>query len=113
MNGRPRTKAAKKRRVKMKKDRREKKTLSRVMPMLSRATVYNTLNLFVEKGLLRELVARYVADRNALPESWREEAGRLDARRRNRLIGDFVAGMTDRYAIGEHKRLFATTPALR
>ena len=34
-------------------------TLSRVkerFPMLSRATVYNTLNLFVEKGLLRELV---------------------------------------------------------
>jgi Fur family iron response transcriptional regulator len=26
------------------------------IPMLSRATVYNTLNLFVEKGLLRELV---------------------------------------------------------
>lgn len=25
-------------------------------PMLSRATVYNTLNLFVEKGLLRQLV---------------------------------------------------------
>ena len=26
------------------------------LPMLSRATVYNTLNLFVRKGLLRELV---------------------------------------------------------
>lgn len=26
------------------------------LPMLSRATIYNTLNLFVEKGLLRELV---------------------------------------------------------
>ena len=25
-------------------------------PVLSRATVYNTLNLFVEKGLLRELI---------------------------------------------------------
>jgi Fur family transcriptional regulator, iron response regulator len=25
-------------------------------PMISRATVYNTLNLFVEKGLLRQLV---------------------------------------------------------
>jgi hypothetical protein len=36
MNGRPRTKASKKRRVQMKKERREKKTLSRVMPMLSR-----------------------------------------------------------------------------
>lgn len=31
---------------------RVKKTL----PVLSRATVYNTLNLFVKKGLLRELV---------------------------------------------------------
>ena len=28
----------------------------RRFPLLSRATVYNTLNLFVEKGLLRELV---------------------------------------------------------
>jgi Fur family transcriptional regulator, iron response regulator len=28
----------------------------RTFPMLSRATVYNTLNLFVAKGLLRELV---------------------------------------------------------
>jgi Fur family iron response transcriptional regulator len=26
------------------------------LPMISRATVYNTLNLFVEKGLIRELV---------------------------------------------------------
>ena len=36
MNGRPRTKASKKRRLQVKKTRREKKTLSRVMPMLSR-----------------------------------------------------------------------------
>jgi Fur family transcriptional regulator, iron response regulator len=36
-------------------------------PMLSRATTYNTLNLFVEKGLLRELVlaeGRVVFDPN-------------------------------------------------
>ena len=30
--------------------------VKRGFPMLSRATVYNTLNLFTEKGLLRELV---------------------------------------------------------
>src|SRR5262245_49236307 len=30
--------------------------VSRSLPLLSRATVYNTLNLFVEKGLLREFV---------------------------------------------------------
>ena len=36
MNARPRTKAAKKRRVRMKAERREKKYASMVMPMLSR-----------------------------------------------------------------------------
>ena len=30
--------------------------VKRGFPMLSRATVYNTLNLFTQKGLLRELV---------------------------------------------------------
>ena len=29
--------------------------VERALPMVSRATVYNTLNLFVERGLLREL----------------------------------------------------------
>jgi Fe2+ or Zn2+ uptake regulation protein len=39
----------------------------RRFPMLSRATVYNTLNLFVEKGILRELAlaeGRVVFDPN-------------------------------------------------
>jgi hypothetical protein len=36
MNGRPRTKGSKKRRMAIKTERRLKKTLSRVMPMLSR-----------------------------------------------------------------------------
>ncbi len=31
-------------------------TVRRGFPMISRATVYNTLNLFVSKGLLRELI---------------------------------------------------------
>jgi Fur family iron response transcriptional regulator len=30
-------------------------SVQETFPMISRATVYNTLNLFVEKGLLREL----------------------------------------------------------
>jgi Fur family transcriptional regulator, iron response regulator len=40
------------------------------IPVISRATVYNTLNLFVEKGLLRELVleeGRVVFDPNVGP----------------------------------------------
>ncbi len=41
--------------------------VSNTFPMISRATIYNTLNLFVEKGLLRELhmaAGRVVFDPN-------------------------------------------------
>jgi len=44
--------------------------VGKTCPMLSRATVYNTLNLFVEKGLLRELVlaeGKSVFDPNLAP----------------------------------------------
>ena len=39
--------------------------------------------------------------------------GGLDERRCARLIADFVAGQTDRFAISEHRRLFDATPELR
>jgi dGTPase len=65
------------------------------------------------QGLVRDLVARYRSDPAALPEHWREAATSRDERRRLRLIGDFVAGMTDRFALGEHRRLFDASPDLR
>jgi dGTPase len=65
------------------------------------------------QGMVRDLVARYMADARAMPPSWATEAAALNERRRARLVADFVAGMTDRFAIGEHRRLFAKTPALR
>ncbi len=65
------------------------------------------------QSVIRDLVDRYRTDPTAMPAAWSEAADRLDQRRRARLIGDFVAGMTDRYAISEHRRLFAATPALR
>ena len=34
-------------------------------------------------------------------------------RARAAVVADFVAGMTDRYAINEHRRLFDATPDLR
>ncbi len=65
------------------------------------------------QGMIRDLMARYVGDARAMPRAWAEEAATLDEHRRVRLVADFVAGMTDRFAIGEHRRLFATTPELR
>ncbi len=65
------------------------------------------------EGIVRDLVARYRQDPAAMPAQWEAEAGTLNPRRRVRLIGDFVAGMTDRYALSEHRRLFDATPELR
>ena len=74
----------------------------RVMAIMARA-----------ESIVRDLVARYREDPAAMPASWLAEAGTLGARQKTRLIGDFVAGMTDRYAISEHRRLFDATPELR
>lgn len=63
--------------------------------------------------VVADLFARYLADPAAMAESWYAASQRLAERRRARLIADFVAGMTDRYAIEEHRRLFDATPNLR
>ena len=58
------------------------------------------------QAVVRALMARYMADATAMPRTWAEEAATLPERRRARLVADFVAGMTDRFALGEHGRLF-------
>jgi dGTPase len=65
------------------------------------------------EGVVRDLVGRYLTDPTAMPAAWQAEARGLDEPRRARLVADFVAGMTDRYALGEHRRLFDATPELR
>lgn len=36
-----------------------------------------------------------------------------DGAKLHRLVGDYIAGMTDRYALAEHRRLFGNAPSLR
>jgi dGTPase len=64
-------------------------------------------------GVIRDLVARYRAHPADLPAEWREGLSGLDETARVRRIADFIAGMTDRYALAEHERLFDSTPELR
>ena len=64
-------------------------------------------------GVVRELFARYSAHPGDLPGEWREGLAELDEAARARRIADFIAGMTDRYALAEHARLFDSTPELR
>ncbi|MDX2289819.1 MAG: deoxyguanosinetriphosphate triphosphohydrolase [Hyphomicrobiaceae bacterium] len=63
--------------------------------------------------IVEDLFARYLGEPAMLPEDWQRAAAGLDERQRARLVSDFVAGMTDRLAIAEHRRLFVTTPDLR
>ncbi|HOV03239.1 MAG TPA: deoxyguanosinetriphosphate triphosphohydrolase [Kaistiaceae bacterium] len=62
--------------------------------------------------IVEELFAVYMADIDELPRDWRTGLG-ADRSRRARRVADFIAGMTDRYAIDEHRRLFDATPELR
>jgi dGTPase len=59
------------------------------------------------------LFARYVEKPHDLPAEWAQIAEAGDDAARLRRIADFIAGMTDRYALGEHARLFDSTPELR
>ena len=64
-------------------------------------------------GVVRDLFARYNAHPDDLPAEWKEGLESRDEASRVRLIADFIAGMTDRYALAEHGRLFDSTPELR
>jgi dGTPase len=62
--------------------------------------------------VVRDLFEAYVADPALLPAEWRPEDG-LKGARLARRVCDFIAGMTDRYALDQHRRLFDLDPLFR
>ena len=64
-------------------------------------------------GVLRDLFARFSARPGDLPLEWQEGLNDMPEPLRARRIADFIAGMTDRFALAEHARLFDSTPELR
>jgi len=65
--------------------------------------------------ILFDLFARYQNCPGDLPAEWlsRDGGDNETETERARRIGNFIAGMTDRFAITEHQRLFDSTPDLR
>ena len=51
-------------------------------------------------------------DPHLMPQEWARGVHRDDAFGTARRVGDYIAGMTDRFALSEHRRLFDATPDL-
>jgi dGTPase len=61
------------------------------------------------QAVVTDLFVRYMGAPHDLP--WRDTPAEAPVGARQ--IADFIAGMTDRYALSEHARLFDSTPELR
>ncbi len=57
------------------------------------------------REVVRELFANYMARPELLPEAWRPGAVDSGSAARARLVADYIAGMTDRFAQEEHGKL--------
>ena len=65
--------------------------------------------------IVRDLFTRFLRAPELMPAEWALAAAKAgtDEARRARLVCDYIAGMTDLYALAEHRRLFDKTPDLR
>ncbi len=60
--------------------------------------------------ILRDLFSAYMDDPGLLPPDWREHSLAHGKSGFPRQVCDFIAGMTDRYALEQHRRLFDLDP---
>lgn len=61
-------------------------------------------------AIVRRLFEVYLTDPATMPTNWATKAGQGE---RARAVADYIAGMTDRFAIHEDARLFDGSPELR
>lgn len=63
--------------------------------------------------VVRDLFQHFHAAPDHLPPDWRRDLDRSDPVQLVRRIADYIAGMTDHYALDQHARFFDLTPKLR
>jgi dGTPase len=61
-------------------------------------------------AIVRRLFKAYMTDPSTMPPGWAAKAG---GQTRARAVADYIAGMTDRFAVAEHARLFDGASDLR
>ncbi len=66
------------------------------------------LNRMTSKArrVVRDLFGLLISEPECLPTEWRVKASGPDTEATAQLVADYIAGMTDRYALDEHRRLF-------
>ena len=57
------------------------------------------------QAILEDLFARFMNDIDLMPDEFANAARDSDERGRARVVADYIAGMTDRYAMAEHERI--------
>ena len=65
------------------------------------------------KRVVTELFAALSADPDLLPPDWKAACSNAGETRAERVVRDYIAGMTDRFAILEHRRVFGGELDLR
>lgn len=65
------------------------------------------------RSILEDLFDRYMRAPQSLPDLWRHSLDSLSETAYARRVCDYIAGMTDWFALAEHRRLFDVTPELR
>jgi dGTPase len=63
--------------------------------------------------VIRDLFEAYMNDEKLLPKDWRDDALISDQSQNARQVCDFIAGMTDKFALDQHRRLFDLDPLFR
>ena len=59
------------------------------------------------KRIVADLFTIYSNEPDCLPEDWKESFDKVDGSiSKHRIIADYIAGMTDRFAVNEHRKLF-------
>lgn len=65
------------------------------------------------EGVVRDLFTHFMARPTDMGTRWADEIAQLDESARALRVSDFIAGMTDSYALRQHQRFFDQTPSLR
>ncbi len=66
------------------------------------------LNRMTSKArrVIKDLFRLLLNEPECLPTDWRKLVGEARSEKTAEIVADFIAGMTDRYALDEHKKLF-------